>query len=582
MNTYHVGDTHVFTSYLNDVVYLKGNRGALDLQGTVTVNGAPIGSGGGGGATGLNGLDDVVLTSPEAGEPLIYDGTNWVNSKFLNGIYTEENVGGYKTGLSKATSVIPTGTTGAGVFANFTSDLSFDPNENDNNYNNTLIGLGSNISKRGTGDLQQLIGYNISCDNREGNIGNLVGVNVNMYKENVSTSTDSFGVALSTTHKSTNSSYGMNMSLNEKGTPNNFEGISMTMTNDARVNGINGLNMNLTNTGGATSWYGININMTGTVDGLTDSVAPINCSTDSLIVTGPYERKIGINVGGFINAGGQKKLTNNYATVSGGNPVDFGHLLAHQVYLTEDTTECDYIGTNAACVILAEHNYTSSSTFDLGITPVGYVGQMAVKTGKTVNKISMATAAMVNLGGQFSGSDNGTVTDLNMYYVKGTLPAGGNTQVTNLSGLKIDAGLNYIGAANAWGIYDDSDANNYFKKNVLIGGTTGHSKTGVQISNDKNLVFKGSSPSTVLTAATLNDIVGNENCGRVSITTGATGTHQFALSYAVAHENAPIILLTPANDEPFDYYVDSSVTHFDVFGFSSSKTYIFNYLVVGR
>jgi hypothetical protein len=55
-------------AYQNDIVELIGYN-------TVSTSG----SGGGGGATSLNDLTDVTLTSPAAGETLVYDGSQWVN-----------------------------------------------------------------------------------------------------------------------------------------------------------------------------------------------------------------------------------------------------------------------------------------------------------------------------------------------------------------------------------------------------------------------------------------------------------------------------------------------------------------------
>jgi len=56
-------------AYQNDIVELIGYN-------TVSTSG---GGGGGGGASSLNDLTDVTLTSPAAGETLVYDGSQWVN-----------------------------------------------------------------------------------------------------------------------------------------------------------------------------------------------------------------------------------------------------------------------------------------------------------------------------------------------------------------------------------------------------------------------------------------------------------------------------------------------------------------------
>lgn len=57
--------------------------------------------GGGGGATTLAGLTDVTITSPAAGQKLMYNGTNWVNDNGNIPVYTSSNISSF---------VAPTGT----------------------------------------------------------------------------------------------------------------------------------------------------------------------------------------------------------------------------------------------------------------------------------------------------------------------------------------------------------------------------------------------------------------------------------------------------------------------------------------
>ena len=58
-------------------------------------------SGGGGGASALNDLTDVTITSPAAGQSLVYNGTNWVNDNGNIPVYTSSNISSF---------VAPTGT----------------------------------------------------------------------------------------------------------------------------------------------------------------------------------------------------------------------------------------------------------------------------------------------------------------------------------------------------------------------------------------------------------------------------------------------------------------------------------------
>jgi len=53
--------------------------GTLVVNGTLSGSGVPSGGGGSGGATALNGLNDVTLTSVQTGEVLKWDGSQWSN-----------------------------------------------------------------------------------------------------------------------------------------------------------------------------------------------------------------------------------------------------------------------------------------------------------------------------------------------------------------------------------------------------------------------------------------------------------------------------------------------------------------------
>ena len=81
----------LFVDYLNDKVGVGSTQpseklhveGNLHVTGNVTVGGT-YPSSGGGGATNLDGLTDVVIATPSSGQVLKYDGTNWVNGGDIN------------------------------------------------------------------------------------------------------------------------------------------------------------------------------------------------------------------------------------------------------------------------------------------------------------------------------------------------------------------------------------------------------------------------------------------------------------------------------------------------------------------
>lgn len=128
-------------------------------------------------------------------------------------------------------------------------------------------------------------------------------------------------------------------------------------------------------------------------------------------------------------------------------------------------------GNNLGVAIFAEDDFNvDSSGVDLGYSVNGLVNQIAVVSGKTFHTINYMAAG----GGISPQSTGGTVTNLSMFRALGLLPEGGTLNVTNLYGFKADPVLDAVGAVNEWGVWVGAvNADNWFAKNVVIGGVTG-------------------------------------------------------------------------------------------------------------
>jgi hypothetical protein len=68
-----------FTAINGSSVILASPAFSDDIVEFIGYNTVSTSGGGGGGASSLNDLTDVTLTSPAAGEALIYNGTQWIN-----------------------------------------------------------------------------------------------------------------------------------------------------------------------------------------------------------------------------------------------------------------------------------------------------------------------------------------------------------------------------------------------------------------------------------------------------------------------------------------------------------------------
>lgn len=107
----------------------------------------------------------------------------------------------------------------------------------------------------------------------------------------------------------------------------------------------------------------------------------------------------------------------------------------------------------------------------LGYAAQGLVNQVAVNAGKTVDTYTGAAVAASVPGIPSSG---GTITNANMLTVVGPINAGGTLSITNLKTIYIPPFSNGFSATNAWGLHvADTSLDNWFAKNVVIGGATG-------------------------------------------------------------------------------------------------------------
>lgn len=133
--------------------------------------------------------------------------------------------------------------------------------------------------------------------------------------------------------------------------------------------------------------------------------------------------------------------------------------------------------------LVLANNFGISSEFEDNFGPDGFGGflgyvnnallsQLAIATGKTVDTFTSAAIAASVPALAITG---GTITNANMLTVAGVINQGGTVSITNLKGINIPAGLfNSFSAANAWGIFvSDDTVDNWFAKDVVIGGTTG-------------------------------------------------------------------------------------------------------------
>lgn len=236
-------------------------------------------------------------------------------------------------------------------------------------------------------------------------------------------------------------SAGLSPSFHPGAIVNNFTGINISPQIPAGVlvQGAQGVNVDLSQVVSSQQKRGLNVN---------DGAMQVSSNVDTQINGQP---------GGEF----QQNLIGGLFHIAAGFPITDGSF---------------GFGNNLGPTILAEDDMGPDFTgVRLGYVVNGLVNQIAVTAGKTLDSVTYMAAG----GGIPAQSTGGTITDATLFRALGFLPEGGTLNITNLYGFKGDALLDAIGAANVWGVYiAASTADNYMKKDLVIGGSTGHPESG--------------------------------------------------------------------------------------------------------
>lgn len=362
-----------------------------------------------------------------------------------------------------------------------------------------------NIGQSGGGenpDLDNLYAYNLGINFYDGTIDNAFVDNAyasfdNSTVTNINLVQRNFTVLDGNSDNATlnnvsvnidNSTITSNLQLNNGG---------ITLQNAASVNNLSLIN------------HYVNINDTSTIANLTlgqlnasgiGTVTNVNgFQIDVSGVDSPNRKQAGGFNGGTMFINGDFTTTNSV-------PFDQGHLIGGNLTIESGSpiTGTAFIFNNLASNIVLNDDM-DSGILDLGFTPVGFVGQFTGTTGNTVDRINMASSGMAIA----AGSTGGNVTDWVGYHSIGVANFGGVIDsVTNVMAFSTKNSTFGTVGTNVWGVYiPQSNADNWFKKSVTIGGTTGQtadSFVGLDIAEPKTIQagsFTTAERTAIVTAA---------------------------------------------------------------------------------
>lgn len=330
------------------------------------------------------------------------------------------------------------------------------------NFLNTSVGSGVTVD----GNL-----FLSSLGNQADVTGQIFGVSIN----NSGSYAGMTGLTLSNSGTMTGNNNLAAVALSNTGGGYNFDGVTIFNSGDF-TESIRGLSIN--NSGDSRTVTaidavlqgtvtddanGLRINMSGvTADSVTGLSVNLNgsVSSDPQGVTGiSSDSRIGINATTVLNSGLGFQIGNRIEslfTIASGSPV----------------TGTDSIGGNFAGDLTAQDDLANGG-FGIGWNSIGFIASVGVAAGKTVDKATVFLPAMSLPNPGFA--TGGSITDLAMIRTYCPLASGGTAAVTNLYGFQLSPQFGNFSsiATNSWGIWiGDTDADNWFAKNVVIAGTT--------------------------------------------------------------------------------------------------------------
>jgi len=260
----------------------------------------------------------------------------------------------------------------------------------------------------------------------------------------------------------------LNLGANNTGSVGGNSFLINAYDNSAITGGFQGMNLNRTGNVG-TYMNGLSINLSGNAT----SAQGLSVNVGSVSVSGGVPTAINSD-------GGTTQVNYGYAF-----PSSVGFFQSHylggslQVQSGIPISNTYGFGENLAQSVIFEDDMGDDGTgIKLGINVVGMVGQLQGTSGKTLDALTFCLTG----AGVPASSTGGTISNLTMYRAAGLLPQGGTIDsVTNMYGFKVDALADLTPAMNQWGVYVDSaNSDNFFKKNVIIGGATGK-PTGTEV-----------------------------------------------------------------------------------------------------
>lgn len=302
-----------------------------------------------------------------------------------------------------------------------------------------------------------------------------------------------------------------------------FQGMNLTNNGDAlRGTFINLYNqgtftencgaLNFNDNGDSGGWLGININKQGNTTDVSRNMEGINVFLNGnsaankrgigiFLGSGTTTGAVGLNIdasqvvlpsgvpGNAIDSNGFHSFNNNITAPAGFSGFIQSNYMGGNLHVASGVPLSNTYGfmDNLATAYAFEDDIGPDPLLGfLGISSVGYVGQIIGASGKTFDTLAFASSG-ASVG---PGSTGGTVSNVYLYNALGVLPGADPLTITNLTAFNVSPVADIL-AANNWGLrVQAANAENYIAKSLVIGGmtqTVTNSDVAFEISSTKAL-----------------------------------------------------------------------------------------------
>lgn len=230
----------------------------------------------------------------------------------------------------------------------------------------------------------------------------------------------------------------------------NSVNIAPTINSTSNVTNYKGISINPNFVSGSTntSFYGIEVSPVGVN---ATNVTGLHIDVQSAVASN--------NKNSIVTDGGTLGINSQVNLISSAS-FQVGNSIGLQAHALTPITGTDFIGNSLLMVFDAQDNVANGPS-GLGVNQVGYIGQMGVAAGKTVDQFNGVVS------GYSAAAATGSITDTAAYVAAG--PIGATPAITNSRGFYVPPIFNNSGGTitNAWGVYvAPTNVDNFFAKDV--------------------------------------------------------------------------------------------------------------------